>query len=522
MKNKLQKHFIKLKLVAALLITGLSIGYSQAPYSIIQGKVWIEDDNSVDGLMQSGERKLPGIIVKQYNSSGDLVGVAITDANGMYTLENYAGTGNYKLVFDFPRDGFGEDNFSSAVTIPNVGGDYSVNSRVEYDEEESLHTCDITVSSPATIDANMGLVRRENTLTYCGMHEQLLPWAIPTNVAVPKIPAWVALNSTGATLWAGTAVHNPYIRYENQSNMPDHVELATGAQAKIFRAHDNVQALTLNSSYELEDDLPAFDGVLDYGGLSGREISNKFSATNGQTGASLGAGVVNTNYRGGGNALFPVEMQAATTILGGGNLSTQVATIASAGVCMVYRFGSNPLPINLVSFQAVREKSDVRLNWVTSREENNTGFEVEHSTDGKEWRMIGFVDSKSQNGSSYSALVYNYTHTGASRGLNLYRLKQTDLDGKYEFSNIATVNLDGRTSVDLFPNPVDRSGLLNVTGLSGSASIEVYNMTGTKIYQLESQKSSEQIDMIRFASGIYQVIVRDLVSGEVTIQKVIK
>jgi|GEM_PF-707274 len=524
MKKNLHKLFINLSLLLFLLIAVFTPAFTQTPYNVIQGQVWIENDNSVDGLKQVAERKLPGIVVSLYTEADfQPLSVTLTDASGSYTLENYAGVGSYTLVFDFPRPGFGTDD-TDAATLANVGSDFSINSRVIYDDENDFYSTDINVTTPSAINANMGLVRRLNTVTYCGMHEAQVAWPTPTNINVPKVPAYLTTPSTGATFWASAAVHNPLIRFENQAIQPDNMTLAVGVNARIFRADQPVNISTsigLTSSYFLAEVLPAYDTELDYGGASGRTLTNKFSKQVG-TGTNVSASIVNASYRGGGTSAFPAEMVATTTISGGGNLATQVSTFGAAGACMVYRFGINPLPINLVSFTAVKDNGRVKLRWVTSAEVNNMGFDIEHSADGKNWSTIDFVKSKSLEAVSASPLIYDYSHSGVINGVNFYRLKQIDIDGKFEYSDIASVNFEGKGSVSIFPNPVQKSGTLNFAGLGQSSLIEIYDMTGSRVFYKNLNKTNEQVDMTTFASGIYNVVVKNLDSGESYSQKIVK
>jgi len=137
---------------------------------------------------------------------------------------------------------------------------------------------------------------------------------------------------------------------------------------------------------------------------------------------------------------------------------------------------------------------------------------------------LDFVRTKSSNGTSVSALSYSFLHTHAAKGVNFYRLKQIDLNGNSTFSNIATINVDTKNSeVRIFPNPMGGSGTLNIDGLASKASIEIFNMAGTKLYNINSNNNNTQkIDMSNYASGVYNVIVKDMDSGESIIQKVVK
>jgi len=117
--------------------------------------------------------------------------------------------------------------------------------------------------------------------------------------------------------------------------------------------------------------------------------------------------------------------------------------------------GHNPLPIELLSFTASPDFSDkqVNLNWVTATETNNNFFTVERSSEGLNFNSVCLV-----KGAGNSSAVLNYSAVDAKplAGLSYYRLKQTDFDGKFAYSQVVPVNFSGLENVEyfLFPNPM--------------------------------------------------------------------
>ncbi|MCF8266127.1 MAG: DUF5123 domain-containing protein, partial [Melioribacteraceae bacterium] len=101
-----------------------------------------------------------------------------------------------------------------------------------------------------------------------------------------------------------------------------------------------------------------------------------------------------------------------------------------------------PLPVELTSFTAASANSStgnsiVILNWQTATEVNNYGFEVERSLSISKgnWEMICFIPG---NGNCNSTKNYSYTDTSVPVNANpvLYRLKQIDTDGRFDYSDI--------------------------------------------------------------------------------------
>ncbi len=177
---------------------------------------------------------------------------------------------------------------------------------------------------------------------------------------------------------------------------------------------------------------------------------------------------------------------------------------------IVHNPALNPLPVELVSFKAVKKNAEVALTWETASEKNNTGFEVQSSTDGKNYERIGFVASA--NGTSSSLQRYAFTDKASNKeGLAYYRLKQIDLDGTFEFFAAKVVDL-GRTgsAVSAYPNPFQNQFAVNLTStVAEAAVITVTDMTGKTVYattaQLQKGSNTLNVTLKDQPAGIYML-----------------
>lgn len=99
----------------------------------------------------------------------------------------------------------------------------------------------------------------------------------------------------------------------------------------------------------------------------------------------------------------------------------------------------SPLSIDLTEFNALKSGESVKINWMTISEINNDYFTIERSSDTENWEIISFV-----NGAGNSNIVINYNIWDSSPlvGINYYRLKQTDFDGRYTYSKIISANFN--------------------------------------------------------------------------------
>lgn len=146
---------------------------------------------------------------------------------------------------------------------------------------------------------------------------------------------------------------------------------------------------------------------------------------------------------------------------------------------------ANPLPVTWLSFTGRYFNGSVELNWSTSLEVNNEEYTVERSADGQNFTSIGFVPGV---GNTTSISRYNFKDTNPLAGSAYYRIKQTDRDGKFSYSEVIRVsnNEVALKGIRLFPNPV--SGNMPLTIENGSWSnkkvtITIYNAVGGIVRQ---------------------------------------
>ncbi len=158
------------------------------------------------------------------------------------------------------------------------------------------------------------------------------------------------------------------------------------------------------------------------------------------------------------------------------------------------------LPITLMSFEARYEQDEVRIRWKTATEINNDYFVVERSADGKNWEQVVRRDAA---GNSQVELQYEEVDKYPLADVSYYRLKQTDFDGNYTYSNIVAVNVEGK-AIELFPNPV--SGILSIRG-ENVGKIRVMNLVGQDITNqitfVNDSKTFVQIDVSTLDKGYY-------------------
>ena len=175
---------------------------------------------------------------------------------------------------------------------------------------------------------------------------------------------------------------------------------------------------------------------------------------------------------------------------------------------------SSPLPVELITFTAISKGSDVKLNWQTATEVNNYGFEVErrsnvNSETSDAWEKVGFVNG---NGNSNSPKEYSYIDNNLIGGGNfLYRLKQIDNDGQFEYSKTVEVELilNEYALYQNYPNPFNPvTNIRFQLPKESKVVIKVYNILGSEVIELLNEQKGPGIYEIDFnasnlPSGVY-------------------
>lgn len=163
------------------------------------------------------------------------------------------------------------------------------------------------------------------------------------------------------------------------------------------------------------------------------------------------------------------------------------------------------VPVTLTSFNAVKNGKTSLLTWTTSTELNNRGFEVEKSTDGIQWTLLQFVPGSINSNSSKK---YNTTDFAPNKGINFYRLKQIDMDGRSTYSQTEKLIFEKSnfTAIDIYPNPVKDVLQFRVNDdVSAAAHIVITDMQGKaiKTMNLNLQGVVNQIPVSEIPQGMY-------------------
>jgi Secretion system C-terminal sorting domain len=140
------------------------------------------------------------------------------------------------------------------------------------------------------------------------------------------------------------------------------------------------------------------------------------------------------------------------------------------------------LPIKMSGFTALRENKNVKLQWTTSSEQNNTRFEIQRSSDGRTWTTITSING---NGTGAASTTYKAYDQNPLSGVSYYVIKQFNADGHSYLSDIKLVKMPEIKGIILVtPNPSHSGISFRISNISASnVDASVINMNGLLVHR---------------------------------------
>jgi len=171
---------------------------------------------------------------------------------------------------------------------------------------------------------------------------------------------------------------------------------------------------------------------------------------------------------------------------------------------------SGVVPVTYSGVRAWQQDNGVMVEWKIANEASVKSYEVEKSTDGKQFTSLTTVSSY---GNSIAANTYDWVDANPSTGTSYYRIKATSINGEVQYSQLLKINV-GRTgnSVSVYPNPVvgNTMGLQMNNMAKGNYSILLVNTNGqvimSKTLNHKEQNSAEIISLDKApVKGLYRL-----------------
>ena len=158
------------------------------------------------------------------------------------------------------------------------------------------------------------------------------------------------------------------------------------------------------------------------------------------------------------------------------------------------------IPVELFDFKAQKENATVKLLWSTATELNNAYYAIERSENGKSFDKIGEV---SGYGNSQLARSYSFVDAKPMNGINYYRLRQVDFDGKETVYKTVSVNFGKNTTTKVYPSIAKDKINVEISSDNSASDLLVVNLLGQVV---KAQK-------LQNTEGVFSVNISDLPNG---------
>ncbi len=173
-------------------------------------------------------------------------------------------------------------------------------------------------------------------------------------------------------------------------------------------------------------------------------------------------------------------------------------------------------PIELASFEASAQEESILLEWVTATEIDNLGFDIQRSTDGRQFESIGWEEGQ---GFSSRAVAYSFVDKDLQKNITYYyRLVNRDRTGGGQTSPLKTAQIRGDRYAEvspIFPNPVfgNQTKVQVIGQKNTTAELSLFNSQGQRLQyrQLEISKgiNNFELEVGLLPSGQYLVLVQN-------------
>lgn len=304
------------------------------------------------------------------------------------------------------------------------------------------------------------------------------------------------------------AVDGPFYVELNNSNGSLAVN-STGNDAILITATTatNIKRITL--TYRANNATNVAIPYLGYGSTS----EGTYTGCLVQTSGNPAGGEVTFNYD------IPVNDAKYVIIVRAAIACTNTSNTNTPRIAYIGVYDQTTLPLDLLSFSARPDGlgKSVNLNWKTTNEVNTQDFVIERRTDDTEFAAVGTVLSKNVAGTHN----YSFSDQKPIAGNSYYRLKQRDKDGKFTYSEIANVKIEG-ISLSLHPNPVLNELVVNHEYAKKPSVLKVLSLNGASLIKTNTSvgTTSTAINVASLASGSYLLVQET--NGKPQSQKFIK
>ena len=439
-------------------------------------------------------------------------------------IKNYVAASGGCGVTSSPGDGMSDPPNANAgidITIPKdtpfiLRGTSSSGTLSTWEQIDGISAAVTGPPDPASTDAPNFKYLAPAPATNIGIHQRFIPDFDYVLNNPNQSPAYEKLPSVARTMNFRLVTRNQDPDWGNINTDDMVVTVADTGPFKVTFPNASTDNWNKSGPYRIQWDVAGTDAhcpqvnvYLKFNGNYVPVITN--APNNGRWDNASGFGLdEGTDYR--------VAVACVTSVIAPnfGDRST-FYDVGDSAFSISDAEATTPLPLDFLSFDAEKkEGKGVDLTWRTTAEINTSHFEIQRSLDGKHFKNIGEVKTYNLASTMNS---YNFFDKTIMSGHVYYRLKQVDLDGQFDFSDIVSVFTKediNKLELDIAPNPASEY----IEAKVAAADVIGMTLTGVdgKIYKSQNT-SSNRMDLKSVPNGIY--FLETSVGTQTNIKKVV-
>lgn len=158
--------------------------------------------------------------------------------------------------------------------------------------------------------------------------------------------------------------------------------------------------------------------------------------------------------------------------------------------------GTNTLPVTWLNFTARLQGYNVLLQWNIAQEINVSHYIPEYSADGEHFTALAQITAINSN-------TYSYLHSKFVTGINYYRIKEVDKDGRYTYSKTLSIHVSDKNNYLITPNPA--RDFVTIAAGDIIKQINCYNAMGQLVKKVTPAVSNYKLSLKPLAAGVYTI-----------------
>ncbi len=227
----------------------------------------------------------------------------------------------------------------------------------------------------------------------------------------------------------------------------------------------------------------------------------------------------------GGTVLQTVNMMENVSNFGVWNFKTNTQTAPSGTRSIRFRLlfvsgfdlvmfddvsltASTVLPLHFSYFNGNSINKTIKLVWQTENEVNTKNFEIEKSINGITYTTIGFTNAR---GNSALTQQYYFTDAAPLPGINYYRIKQMDNDGRYTYSTAIKVSTElNKNGITVYPQPAQTTmNVVLAQKPQQNTQIKFYSSSGQLVKTVAATALVNTINIQALPVGTYVISIEN-------------